>query len=111
MNESITLTYMPLQHEELPVQKAFRIDGNNYIFHFDYNTTGDFYTLQIIDDNGNPIYTSKLTYLENAIHDVVSGLDLKRKIVPLNISDAMKNIPSIERIGASNFDSMRLCIV
>ena len=111
MSGSVNLTYIQLKHEELPVQKIFRIDGKNYIFNFDYNAVGDFYTLTILDDNENPIYASKLTYLRNSVQEVVQGLTLKRKIVPLNLSDVMKDIPTIDRISANNFDNMRVCII
>jgi len=111
MSESISLTFMQLKHEELPVQKTYRIDGKNYIFSFDYNTVGDFYTFMILDDDENPIYASKLTYLRNGIQEVVSGLTLKRKLIPINLSDVMKDIPSIERISIDNFDNMRVCII
>jgi hypothetical protein len=111
MNESISLRYIQLKHEELPVQKTFRIDGKNYIFNFDYNTVGDFYTFMILDDDESPIYSSKLTYLQNGIQEVVSGLTLKRKLVALNLSDVMKDIPDIDRISISNFDNMKVCII
>ena len=111
MSESISLTYIQLKHEELPVQRIYRIDGKNYIFHFDYNAVGDFYTLMILDDDENPIYASKLAYLRNSIQEVVPGLTLKRKIVPLNLSDVQKDIPTIDRISISNFDNMRVCII
>ncbi|MCL2154190.1 MAG: hypothetical protein FWH53_00855 [Leptospirales bacterium] len=111
MSESISLTYIQLKHDELPVQKIFRIDGKNYIFNFDYNAVGDFYTFTILDDDENPIYASKLTYLRNSIQEVVTGLTFKKKIVPLNLSDVMKNIPTVDRISKTNFDNMRVCII
>jgi len=111
MSESISLTYIQLKHEELPVQKTYRIDGKNYIFSFAYNSVGDFYTFMILDDAENPLYASKFTYLRNGVQEVVSGLALKRKLVPINLSDVMKDIPSIERISINNFDNMRVCII
>ena len=105
------LTYIEIKHEELPVRRSYRIDNKNYNFHFDYNQRGDFYTMMILDDNENPIYSSKLTYLENSIQDVVEGLDLKRAIIPINLSDVMQEVPTINRMGISNFNSMRLCII
>jgi hypothetical protein len=111
MNETVTLNYIEIKHEELPVRRSYQIDGGNYNFHFDHNAVGDFYTLMILDDNEEVIYSSKLTYLENSIQEVVAGLDLKRKIIPLNLSDAMQEAATINRMGISNFDNMRLCII
>lgn len=107
----IQMTYLQLTHDELPVQRIIEIDGINYTFNFDYNSVGDFYTFAILDAEEIPIYASKLTYLGNSIQGVVPGLSLKRKIVTLNLSDALREIPAIERINKDNFDSMRICIV
>ena len=111
MNESISLTYIQLKHEDLPVRRVYRIDGKNYTFEFNYNSVGDFYSLMILGDDENPIYSSKLTYLENTLQEFVEGLDLKRKLIPLNLSDVMQDRANIDRISIDNFDSMRLCII
>ena len=108
---SIDMTYIELKHDELPVQKVYDIDGENYIFRFDYNAVKDFYTFMVLDENENPIYVGKLTYLRNSMQDVVQGLSLRKKIVTLNLSDALGQIPAIERIGKENLDSMRICII
>lgn len=110
-DELISMTYIQLTHDELPVQKIYEIDGINYIFNFDYNSIGDFYTFTIVDSEENPLYASKLAYLGNSLQEVVPGLSLKKKILTLNLSDALREIPAIERISIDNFDSMRICII
>ncbi len=107
----IDLEYIQLKHDELPVQKVFEIDGENYIFNFDYNSIGDFYTFVILDENETPLYSSKLAYLGNSLQEVVPGLSLRKKIITLNLSDALREIPAIERISIENFDTMRICII
>lgn len=109
--KAIELSYIELKHDELPVQRVYEIDGANYIFRFDYNAVGDFYTYLILDEDENALYAGKLTYLRNSMQGVVAGLSLKRKIVPLNWSDAQGQIPAINRISKDNFDSMRICII
>lgn len=108
---SISMSYIQLTHAELPVQRVFEINGENYIFNFDYNSIGDFYTFMILDENENPLYASKLSYLGNSLQSVVPGLSLKSKLVTLNLSDALRDIPVIERISVNNFDTMRICII
>ena len=108
---SISMSYIQLTHAELPVQRVFEIGGENYIFNFDYNSVGDFYTFLILDEDENPLYASKLSYLANSMQEVVPGLSLKNQIIPLNLSDALREIPAIERISIENFDSMRICII
>ena len=110
-DEIIEMKYIQLAHDELPAQRVLEIDGANYIFNFDYNSVGDFYTFTILDEDETPLYASKLAYLRNSMQEVVPGLSLKRKIVTLNLSDALREIPAIERISIDNFDTMRICII
>jgi hypothetical protein len=108
---SISMTYIQLTHDELPVQRIYEIDGVNYILNFDYNEVGDFYTFTILDEEESPLYAGKLAYLRNALQEVVPGLSLKNKLLALNLSDALREIPAIERISIDNFDGMRICII
>lgn len=110
-DSQVQMTYISLTHDELPVQRVYEIDGENYIFNFDYNSVGDFYTFVILDDDENPLYAGKLAYLRNSLQEVVPGLILKSKILTLNLSDALREIPAIERISIDNFDTMRICII
>jgi len=112
MNDiTIDMRYVQISHSELPVQKVFDIDGVNYTFNFDYNSVGDFYTFTILDEDENPLYAAKLCYLTNAMQSAVPGITLQRKIVALNLSDALREIPAIERLGIDNLDIMRICFI
>ncbi len=110
-DETIAMTYIQLTHDELPVQRILEIDGVNYTFNFGYNSVGDFYTFTILDEDDTPLYASKLAYLGNSMQGVVPGLSLKKKIVTLNLPDALSEIPAIERVSKDNFDTMRICII
>jgi len=106
----MNLIYLPIANKEIPVRKIFDIDGKNYIFDFDYNTRGDFYTVAIYDMGETLLYSGKLTYLQNLITGPVEGFDITARIIPVNIEDAVREYPAIDRIGSGNFDAMRICI-
>jgi hypothetical protein len=92
------------------VRKTFDIGGKNYIFDFDYNTRGDFYTIAIYDTSETLLYSGKLPNLQNLITGPIEGLDISVRLIPVNIEDAMRDYPAIDRIGSVNFDTMRICI-
>lgn len=106
----MNLVYLPIAHKEIPVRKIFDIGGKNYIFDFDYNTRCDFYTVAIYDMSETLLYSGKLTYLQDLITGPVEGLDISSRIIPVNIEDAIREFPAIDRIGSGNFDTMRICI-
>jgi hypothetical protein len=111
MDNIIEIEYLPVTHGELPVQKIFEIGGNDYIINFDYNDMHDFYTMTIVDEDENPVYAAKLSYLTNAIQNAVPGLELKERIVPLIMSDVSREVPQVERIGKDVFDNTRISIL
>lgn len=106
----MNLTSLPINHSEIPCRKTFVLQGKNYIFDFDYNTRCDFYTVAIYDMSETLLYSGKLTYLQNLITGPVEGLDISSRIIPVNIEDAIREFPAIDRIESGNFDTMRICI-
>src|SRR4030042_123300 len=98
-----TAISIPITHDEIPIRKIFDISGKNYIFEFNYNERFDFYTILIMDDDGNPLFSTKLCYDTNALHAVREGLDINFELRPLNEIDIAKEYPEINRIGKDNF--------
>lgn len=77
------LQYLPLTVDEVPVEKDFLI-GETYSFRFLYNDRTDFYTCTILDLDGNILFITKILYATPMIDSVVDGLNVNRKILPLN---------------------------
>lgn len=105
------LEYIPIAHTEIPVQKTFTIGGRNYTIEFLYNDRFDFYTAIFRDENNDPIFSTKLNYLTDAMHAVVDGIDATLQLVPVNISDMGLQYSEIERISKDNFETMRICVL
>lgn len=103
--------YLPVEHDELPLQVMFEIEGQNFTFNFDYNERFDFYTLMIVDENDEPVFANKLTYLSNALNTATEGLDISTMLIPLIIEDVSREFPEVERISKENFESIRMCLI
>lgn len=73
--------------DEIPVEKNFVIEGNEYKFLMQYNTHHDFYTMTIKDLDNNILITNKLTYLSAINDSVIEGLNIVSKIIPVNYDD------------------------
>lgn len=101
------IEYLPYNNNELPISKDFDIFGSRYTITLYYNDLADIYTI-IISKDENVIFSGKLTYCRNAIDAVVYDIEPDKKIIPLLIDDALRNILRIDRISKYNFDSMRL---
>ena len=76
--------YLQFDSTEIPVEKNFVIEGNEYKFLMQYNEQGDFYTLTIKDLDDNILITNKLTYHSPVNDSVIEGLNIKSKIIPVN---------------------------
>ena len=82
------IKFLPISFEEIPVQKTFELDGEEYDFLFQYNEIGDFITIQISKD-GELVYSTNLVYGHNVFHAYVSGPQFS--LVPLSESDFEKS--------------------
>jgi hypothetical protein len=102
---AIEFDYLPLTHSEVPVQKTFTI-GNTYVFEFYYNTSHDFYTMYIRDEDENLLYTTKVVYGNSLYHAVVDGLELSQDIIPFDIQDLIseKSIAN-DSVNSENLDN------
>ena len=76
--------FLQFDSTEIPVEKNFVIEGNEYKFLMQYNEQGDFYTLTIKDLDDNILITNKLTYLSPVNDSVIEGLNIVSKIIPVN---------------------------
>jgi hypothetical protein len=72
--------YLQFTADEIPVEKNFAIDGEEYKFLLQYNSYGDFYTMTIKDLSDKVLITNKLTYLVPINDSVVNGLILLNKL-------------------------------
>ena len=79
--------YLQFTADEIPVEKNFVIDGEEYKFLLQYNSYGDFYTMTIKDLSDNVLITNKLTYLVPINDSVVDGLNITKQIIPVNYDD------------------------
>lgn len=76
--------YYPFSSDEIPAEKIFTIDTVDYSLFVDYNSIGDFYTIQISDSDGNVLLTNKLSTL-TAVNDcIINGLTIPNRIIPIN---------------------------
>ncbi len=104
--------YLPVTHDELPVEKIFNIDGESYAFEFNYNDEFDFYTMIIsAPSTGDVLFTTKLTYLNNALDAVAEGIKIIRKIIPAIPSDITAESPSDKQVNKDTFDEVRICLI
>jgi hypothetical protein len=91
--------FLQFDSTEIPVEKNFVIEGNEYKFLMQYNEQGDFYTLTIKDLDDNILITNKLTYLSPVNDSVIEGLDIVSKIIPVNYDN-----PDLEvEVNKANF--------
>ena len=107
----ITLEYMPLTFDELPVEKTFTI-GNTYLFEFHYNERHDFFRVKIKDEEDNELYIAKLVYGGSVYHATVNGLELNQLIVPFDIQDLLV-AGSIEfnQVNQDSLGNVRLYLI
>ena len=91
--------YLQFDSAEIPVEKNFVIEGNEYKFLMQYNEQGDFYTLTIKDLGDNILITNKLTYLSPVNDSVIEGLNIVSKIIPVNYD----NPDSEVEVNKANF--------
>ena len=91
--------YLQFTADEIPVEKNFVIDGEEYKFLLQYNSYGDFYTMTIKDLSDNVLITNKLTYLVPINDSVVDGLSITKQIIPINYDDPETNV----EVNKANF--------
>ena len=62
-----------------------------------------------IDDS--VLFSVKLNYLTDAIDALITGLDLKRKILPAIPDNIESGNPIYSTINSTNFDKIKVCLV
>ena len=109
---SSSFDYLPVTHDEIPVEKVFVLDGKSYALEFNYNDVGDFYTLLVSDEStGTLLFTTRLSYFYEAIDAVVTGLSMTRNIFPARPVDLDADYPSDTQVNADTFEEVRLCLI
>ena len=86
---------MPYTVEEVPIEKIFEIDNTQFTYRVVYNKTKDFYSLYVLDDENNILYTSKLVFDNDALHAGAAILGLTSEIKPLNREDSNEQFLNI----------------
>ena len=95
--------YLPYTAEEIPVKKIFILDETEYTYQVNYNSTLDFYTLYILDNEDNILFTNKLVYDNDSLlysSPFLSPLD--KQIIPFDFAGG--NV----RLQVSNFGIVKL---
>lgn len=98
--------YLQFTADEIPVEKNFVIDGEEYKFLLQYNSYGDFYTMTIKDLSDNVLITNKLTYLVPINDSVVDGLNITKQIIPVNYDDPETNV----EVNKANFEIITIML-
>jgi hypothetical protein len=86
------VNYLPFNYDELPVSKIFAIDNTEYRYAIQYNSEFGFFTLTMIDENGDNIYSTKLLYGANAFHAIPETLGITSKLIPYDLTGLNKII-------------------
>lgn len=108
---SITLEFLPIDDDELPVEKIFTFD-KQYIFRFRKNESHDRIYCEIRDTDDNILYTSRLTYGANLIHAVVENLDIDDPLVPFNIDELITdNEIDDTTVEPDNLERVKLYVI
>ena len=104
---AIIQEFLDFTAEEIPVEKTFNIEGKDYRIQIDYNSYFDFYTCTIKDIDSNVLICNKLVYYIPVNDATIQGLDITKKIIPLNYDDPETEII----INKANFDKIKLYLV
>ena len=99
--------YLEFTADEIPSEKIYNLDGTDYKFLVQYNTCCDFYTCTIKDMDNNILIVNRLTYLSTINDGVIKGLNISRKIIPVNYDDPDNGFD----INQSNFKQINLMLV
>lgn len=108
---AIELDYMPLESEELPVEKIFDL-GNEYTFEFIYNERIDRITMYIKDEDDNILYSTLIVYGSKLYHAVVDGIDIDQNIYAFDINDLLTEF-TIENtsVNFENIGTVKLYLI
>ena len=64
--------YLPVRASEVPVSKVLTINNQKYTWVFFYNARHDFYTIQVKNDAGEIVYTSRVVLDDDILHAIVT---------------------------------------
>lgn len=107
---SITLEFLPLDADELPVSKLFNV-SNSYTFLFRENVRHSKIYLEIRDSNDEILYTTRLVYGGILYHAVVDGLTFDDPVIPLNMDDLLVNSVVDTVVTPDNLDRVKLYVI
>lgn len=96
--------YLPISQDDLPVTLSIDIDGIPLLLTFRYNDQGDFYTLEIADENENLLIAQKVTYGKDLLSGLKSLLAITTKLIPLDVGyEKQENASGDRRVGIDTF--------
>ena len=101
---------IPLNRNEVPCEKEIAVRGEPFLFRFDYNSYGDFYTCHIKTVDGKILYAGKLSYMTGLIDAVVPELPPDLQIIPLDEADVRNGTVTHERLGKENLDRIDIAM-
>jgi hypothetical protein len=78
---------LPYTADEIPTSKTFELEGKQYKYFIQYNDRHDYYTMTVRDSNDVILYTTKLVYLNDALHAGHCILDLLTQIIPFDVDE------------------------
>jgi hypothetical protein len=111
---AISLDYLPVTYDELPVSKIFDI-GNDYMFEFVHNPRIDRVSMYIRDTEGTLLYTTRITYGRKLNHATVEGLELNQDIYAINLDDVVSDLTldsSLTVVASGTFgDPVKLYLI
>ena len=92
----ITSESLDIKGDQIPIEKFYEFGGVTYIFKFKFNTSGEFFTIEIRDQiNQIFLYSNKIVLNQNINDSILSPI--AEKIIPLNL-DILIGITSTEEI-------------
>jgi hypothetical protein len=92
----VTKRFIPLQATEVPVIIQTIIDDLQYTWSVKYNEDNDFYSVDVQDEDGNVLYSTKLVIDNDMMHAGIQ-LTLTSEVVPRDLVSG-----EAEAVGQAN---------
>lgn len=107
---SITLEFLPIEADELPVSKLFTV-SNSYTFLFRKNARHERIYCEIRDADDNILYTTRLIYGGILYHAVVDGLTFDDPVIPFNMDDLLVDGVVDTIVTPDNLERVKLYVI
>lgn len=92
------MDYIPVDKEDIPEQFEIDLADDTFILQFNYNETGDFYTVDLLDFDQEPIVLGEKLILNQPLwNDIVDDRLPAPSLVPMDESG------NADRVSFDNF--------